>query len=249
MADTSVEMTTTTHPQWATRWALPYIHWFDGVYYLWDTTLLLMMFSTLIDAWNAGAWLYIGLLIAGTVVSFIWWIVNGVWFMPNYATRAAKEYETTAGGNVELLIVRTERTYPSAVRADLKAHNAQQHFQTELFRYLVIIIFIACFFGQRGLAPFQPLAASPTNVQISDYVLSKLFQVMLIGVAALSFAHLGETRSDLIYRHLTAMNERYMEEHNGRSQALPMRSGTGFTSPGLFDRGSKRGAAVMKSGR
>lgn len=243
----------TQHAKWAPRWALPYIHWWDALYYLWDTYLLVSIFSALIDAWNAGAWLYIGDLLGGIFVSFVFWIVNGLWFMPNYDTRAAREYEMVNGNTVEVIIQREERTYPSAVRADLKAHNAQEHFQGELFFYLVIIIFIGCFFGQRGLTPFQPLAASPTNVQISDYVLSKCFQIFLIGVAALSFRRLGECQSDLIWRHLTAQNERYMEEHGGRNQALPLRNGggggTGFTSPGLFNRGAKRGADVMNSGK
>lgn len=206
-------------PKYASRFAIPYVGWLGWAFYGWDLFVVLFLFVMFIDKYNTGPWLPIGLLITTVAVSFILWLVNGFWFAPNYQTKAMKACEP--GCPSEVVMVRQELEYAGKVRNDLRFHNDQEHFQGELFRSIFIIVFLGLFTGFSGSAgvSFQPIVVI-TATEIMNYVLSKGFIIMILGSAAWSFGRLAETHSDFMWRHMTAINTAFEEQHGGKSLPL-----------------------------
>jgi hypothetical protein len=217
MGDTVVA---TTVPKYESRWAVPFVGYLGYFFYVWELFVILGVMCTMIDVWNNAPWLFISVLIVNIVLAFGFWMFTGFYFMPYYATRPSKKFIAEPGQLPEITMEREERSYAGKVREDLKAHNDQEHFQNVLFRSIVILIFLGVFLGTRGVVSFQPLATGFTEVEITNYVISKFFQMMILACAAASYMRLGETHSDLIWRHMTAENTQYREKNGGENKAL-----------------------------
>jgi hypothetical protein len=165
----------------------------------------------IIGAYNQGPWTLIALVITTILLNLGFWLWNAFSFAPYYATRMHKSYETSTDEGT-VVIEREERTYPQKVAADLKCHNDQNHFQSSFWRSIFILLFLAIFLGQNGVHTFQPLPVAPTAAQTTNFVISKLFQLMVLGSAAWSFNLLMETHSDFMWRHMTAANDQRRDE-------------------------------------
>lgn len=234
MADTGVVVATTC-PRYESRWALPFVGIMGWIYYVWELFIIIAVMCTITDNWNNAPWLFIGVLITSIVVGFVLWLINAFYFMPYYATRASRYYRSEPGVLPEMIMEREERTYAGKVREDLKAHNDQEHFQGVVFRSAVILIFLGIYIGQNGTQSFQPIPAAPTEVQIMNYVVSKVFQLMILGCAAWSYGRLAETHSDFMWRHMTAENNQYREKNGGENKALGQPNNVG-SSGGVMRR-------------
>lgn len=218
MADNGVVVAATV-PRYETRYALPFVGWMGWIFYAWELFIILAVMCTLTDNWNNAPWLFISVLIVSIVLAFAFLLFNIFYWMPYYATRVSRRYTAEPGVFPEMVMEREERTYAGKVREDLKAHNDQEHFQGVMFRSAVILIFLGVYIGQHGTQSFQPLVAGYTEVEIMNYVISKLFQLMILGCAAWSYGRLAETHSDFMWRHMTAENKQYTEK-NGENKAL-----------------------------
>ncbi len=218
----------TTIPKYAWRLALPFVGMLGWIFYVWDLFVVGFMLVMFIDVYHSG-WPPIMIVAVTIVVSFAFWLINAAYFAPNYKTRQVQSCEATCP--TEVVMVREEREYPSALRYDLKYHNDQEHFQGELFRSLVILIFLAVFVGTKGIdTTFQPADLVYSDVSFATYVISKGFLFMILGSAAWSFGRLAETHSDFAWRHLTAINTEY--EKNSK-KSLPLGNPTNRNTSGL----------------
>lgn len=218
------------------RIALPFVGIPGYIYYAWELFGLVFISVMFINVYNSGPFLPMGLCITSAVVGFGLWLFTIFYSMPYYATKTVKGCDDAAPA--ELIMTRVERTYPDKVRADLKAHNDQEHFQGAVLRNLFTILFLSIFLYLNGLDSFQPIPFVANGIDIMNFVISKGFQVLIMGSFAWSFYRLGETQSDFLWRHMTAMNAQYNPTgKKGEDLALGnIVSGTRNRGFGLFNR-------------
>jgi hypothetical protein len=79
-----------------------------------------------------------------------------------------------------------------------------------LFYFIVaiffVLLFLTIFLWTEGLETWQPLPVGPTNVEITNFILIKGFQIMTLGVFSAAFIIILYTGSDFVYRQFRSLN-------------------------------------------
>jgi hypothetical protein len=207
-----------TDVKYEPRIAQPYVGWAGIVMYIWELIVMLWVFCMFVDVYNNQPFTFMGLIITTCVVAAILWLVNCLRCAPYYQTMPTTVYEK--GDRSEILVMKKAPNYAIKLQRDLQFHHDQTHFQSTLFSLSMVILFLGVFLGLNGLHSFQPIPSSFTNLDTMNYVKVKGFHLIVIGCLAWSFAHLMESKSDLIFRHFTAMNKEHREENGGKDYPL-----------------------------
>jgi hypothetical protein len=210
--------TGTVAPQVQFRAIIPYIGTLGAISYVWEFLIVMWVFFMILSIYTESPWTLIALLLIQFVVYIIFWAINAFYMGPLYriapVARRVNEY-----GDELLIAKEAPNTYAASLARDLKFHNDQTHFQSVVWSTLFVLIFYGVFLRNGTIAASQFLPPGYFAPAVENYVLNKIFQALVLAIAAHSWNLLFESQSDFLFRHLTAQNVQLVRNAQGSSAA------------------------------
>ena len=209
----------------APRYASLYHSWMGYLGFFLQLVLGLMTFSMLIGQWQSSSTVtLLAFVIIYWVVYVIFCIVNSVWYGPTFTSRLYWGIDPEGLYRV----LRDTPTYDRMIARDLKFHNDQWHFSVGVFGYFFIMLFLAIFLGIAGTAnpspDFNTAATVYSATANSNFVIIKLFQLIVLGVAGFLSIILFSTMA--CFMHSTMINLNLQATDNIRTPSeLPDQPG------------------------
>jgi hypothetical protein len=204
---------------------MPYVGTLGIIAYIFEFVFVIILSLMLVDVWGADNRIILALLIALVVLHFILWIVNNWWRAPCYSMRHTALCDSECG--LYLIMKSCPGDYATRTRDDLYQSNDQSHLIDSLVTGIYFLIMYALFVGLKGGSRVFENLHNDRDTDARDvmnFTISRILIMGLIGALGMVIRRLFDTRSDFLYRHLTAIFVDPAMGRNGPSGFLPIGS-------------------------
>jgi hypothetical protein len=166
------------------------ISWLVTVYFIWLLVQAVLSAVYLTDALTTTPLLLPIWLIFTIVVGAFLFVFNILYWAPTRKSRKTTDFSKCPKEPSEL--TKLDRLF--------RAANDQWLVSVVLGCSIFIGIFMIVFYQREGVSTFAPLSVAPTGLEISNYIIMKLFEAALLFISAAAFIIAMCTESDTLQR-------------------------------------------------
>lgn len=191
-------------PKTCIRIARPYVGWLGIILYVVEIPVVIVFSLMMTNIIYTEDKLLLGLVLAVTILTLIFWVINLLWRAPCFSSVRAPYCGNPCG--IELLAKQCPGDYARRVQDDAYHTSDETHFRNSLLTGIFVLFLYALIVRNDGRRVFDYLTeANFTAQQTTFFVIGRLIILAAIGGYGLSIRTLLDAWPDFIFRHVTAV--------------------------------------------